>query len=62
MCGVDHLQPEPAVAEPTQPVEVVCPRCRRTQIIYIPKEAVPVCPDCHVKMVLREILREGKSY
>ncbi len=50
------------MAEPNQPVEVVCPTCRRTQIVYIPKEAVPTCPDCHVKMVLREVLREGKSY
>jgi ribosomal protein S27E len=45
----------------TEPVEVVCPKCRRTQIVYIPKEAIPHCPDCRTPMVLRELLREGKS-
>jgi hypothetical protein len=43
-------------------VEVVCPKCQRTEIVYIPKEAIPNCPDCKTPMVLRELLREGKSY
>ena len=44
------------------PVEVVCPKCQRTEIVYIPKEQIPKCPDCKTQMVLREVLREGKSY
>jgi transposase-like protein len=50
------------MAQPNEPVEVVCPRCRRTEIVYIPKEPIPKCPDCQKQMVLRELLREGKSY
>jgi ssDNA-binding Zn-finger/Zn-ribbon topoisomerase 1 len=44
------------------PVEVVCPKCQHTEIVYIPKEQIPKCPDCKTQMVLRELLREGKSY
>ncbi len=50
------------MAEPNQAVEVSCPMCRRTEIVYIPKEPIPACPDCRCPMVLRELLREGKSY
>lgn len=50
------------MAEPNEPVEVVCPDCQRTQIVYIPKEEIPKCPECKRRMVLRELLREGKSY
>ena len=45
-----------------EPVEVICPECRRTEIVYIPKEDIPRCPDCDRRMVLRELLREGKSH
>jgi ribosomal protein S27E len=45
-----------------EPIEVVCPNCRRTEIVYIPKESIPRCEDCDRRMVLRELLREGKSY
>jgi ribosomal protein L37AE/L43A len=48
--------------ESTVPAEVVCPKCQRTEIVYIPKEQIPTCPDCKTQMVLRELLREGKSY
>ena len=48
--------------EHNEPVEVVCPTCQRTEIVYIPKEQIPRCPDCRTQMVLRELLREGKSY
>lgn len=41
-------------------VEVVCPKCRQTQIVYFPKEPMPVCQKCRVEMVLKEILTEGK--
>jgi len=52
-----HRMPESIVS-----VEVVCPKCQRTEIVYIPKEQIPKCPDCKTQMVLRELLREGKSY
>ncbi len=45
-----------------EPVEVYCPRCGRTQIVYLPKEKVPLCPDCRIEMMIRELLDEGKSY
>jgi ribosomal protein S27E len=48
--------------ERNEPVEVVCPKCRRTEIVYIPKEQTPNCPDCRTQMVFRELLCEGKSY
>lgn len=50
------------MAKASEPVEVVCPKCRRTEIVYIPKEEIPLCPDCRVRMLLHEVLREGKSY
>jgi len=43
-------------------VEIICPKCRHTEIIYLQKEDIPKCPNCDVRMVLREFLREGKSY
>ncbi len=48
--------------EKKEAVEVVCPKCKRTEIIYIPKEDIPKCPDCKIKMIIRELLTEGKSY
>lgn len=41
-------------------VEVVCPKCRQTQIVYFPKETMPVCQHCRIEMVFKEILTEGK--
>jgi len=43
-------------------IEIECPRCRYTQIVYIPKEEIPKCPHCNVQMVIRELLDEGKAY
>jgi len=43
-------------------VEVKCVKCGRTQIIYIPKEDIPKCPECKVNMIINELLDEGKSY
>lgn len=41
-------------------VEVVCPKCRETQIVYFPKESMPICPHCKIEMVVKEVLTEGK--
>lgn len=43
-------------------VEVVCPKCKRTAIIYLPDEEVPTCERCKRRMLFKEVLREGKSY
>jgi DNA-directed RNA polymerase subunit RPC12/RpoP len=43
-------------------VELVCVKCKRTEILYIPVEEFPKCPDCNIRMSIKEILREGKSY
>ncbi len=41
-------------------VEVVCPKCRETCIVYFPKESMPTCPYCKVEMIIKEVLTEGK--
>jgi ribosomal protein S27E len=43
-------------------IEVFCPRCKRTEIIFLEQEEVGPCPVCKVRMVIRELLKEGKSY
>lgn len=48
--------------EKQEPVEVVCPRCKHTEIVYLPKEEIPKCPHCGRQMVISELLDEGKSY
>jgi len=45
-----------------EPVEVKCPKCGDTKIIYIPKENLPKCDNCNIRMVINELLDEGKSY
>jgi ribosomal protein S27E len=45
-----------------EPIEVKCPKCGYTQIIYLPDEDMPKCPDCDLRMVISELLDEGKSY
>ena len=45
-----------------EPVQIKCPKCKFTQIIYIPQEDVPKCPDCRIQMIIEELLDEGKSY
>lgn len=42
-------------------VEVKCPLCDHTQIVYIPREEIPECPVHKVKMMIKEVLEEGKS-
>jgi hypothetical protein len=45
-----------------EPAQIVCPRCRHTEIIYLPQEQFPRCPDCDIPMIIAELLDEGKSY
>ncbi len=49
-------------AHQKEAIEIVCPKCKRTEIVYITKEEMPKCEDCNVRMVFRELLKEGKSY
>lgn len=41
-------------------VEVICPKCRQTQIIALPEEPMPKCPICRKDMIIKEVLTEGK--
>ncbi len=43
-------------------IQVKCPICKRTQIVYIPQEEVPKCPNRRMQMNIEELLDEGKSY
>lgn len=43
-------------------VQVKCPICDHTEIVYIPIEQIPKCPIHNVEMILSELLDEGKSY
>ena len=43
-------------------IEIICPKCRLTKIIHFPKESLPLCPKCGTRMMIRELLNEGKSY
>ncbi len=45
-----------------QMVEVICPKCKRTEIIEVPRQELPKCRDCNVRMGIRELLEEGKAY
>ena len=45
-----------------EPVEVICPKCRYTEIIYLPVEDLPYCPLCNIQVSISELLDEGKSY
>ena len=48
--------------EKIEAIEVKCPKCGRTQIVYLPEEEIPKCPDCGTQMLINELLDEGKSY
>ena len=48
--------------EESEAVEIECPKCKDTMIVYLPKETVPKCPRCGTQMVIKELLDEGKSY
>ena len=43
-------------------VQVKCPLCDHTEIVYIPREPIPMCPVHKVEMIIVELLDEGKSY
>ncbi len=45
-----------------EPIEVKCPKCGYTEIIYVPKEEIPKCPRCGTQMMISELLDEGKYY
>ena len=50
------------MGEKKESIELICPRCKRTEIVLLPMETFPKCPDCDVRMKIRELLKEGKSY
>ena len=41
-------------------VEVACPKCKQTKIICLPEEEIPMCEFCKVRMIIKEVLTEGK--
>ena len=45
-----------------EPIQVICLKCRFTQIVYLPLDDLPLCPECGTRMVIQELLDEGKSY
>ncbi len=48
--------------EKAEAVQVKCPKCGRTGIVYLPKEEISKCPECGTQMLIYELLDEGKSY
>jgi len=47
---------------PKEAVEIICPKCRYTEIVYLPIADLPLCPKCKTQMMISELLDEGKSY
>ncbi|MDT8420746.1 MAG: hypothetical protein RQ754_09965 [Desulfuromonadales bacterium] len=45
-----------------EPIEIICLKCRYTEIVYLPIDDLPRCPRCNSPMSLSELLDEGKSY
>ena len=46
-----------------EPIQLICPKCRYEMIVYLPLEDLPMCPECkETRMVIEELLDEGKSY
>jgi hypothetical protein len=46
-----------------EPMQLICPSCRFQMIVYLPLEDLPICPECNeVRMVIEELLDEGKAY
>ncbi len=48
--------------EKAEAVQVKCPLCDHTEIVYLPREEIPKCPIHNVEMIIQELLDEGKSY
>jgi ribosomal protein S27E len=53
---------EGAMGQKKEAIEVVCPKCQHTEIIFLQAEDMPRCPVCNSRMMIRELLKEGKSY
>ena len=45
-----------------EPIEIICLKCRYTEIVYLPLNDLPRCPKCNASMSISELLDEGKSY
>ena len=46
-----------------EPIQLICPKCRHQMIVYLPLDDLPRCPECReARMVIEELLDEGKSY
>lgn len=43
-------------------LQVICPRCKHTEIVYLPIEDLPLCPECQKRMIILELLDEGKYF
>jgi len=56
-CNQDVTMPDK-----NEPVEVICPKCKHTQIIYLKREDIPKCSECDRSMIMRDFLMEGESY
>ncbi len=48
--------------EQKEAIELMCPKCGHTLIIYTPGEDIPKCPKCNTQMLIKELLKEGKSF
>ena len=53
---------EGVMREKAEAVQVKCPICDHTEIVYIPIEQIPRCPIHRIEMIIVELLDEGKSY
>jgi Zn finger protein HypA/HybF involved in hydrogenase expression len=46
-----------------EPAQLVCPKCQHQIIVYLPLDDLPICPECkQARMVIEELLDEGKAY
>lgn len=57
-----HKRPTKMQRGKKEPAQLICPRCRFSMIVYLPLEDLPRCPECNTKMMIGELLDEGKSY
>jgi len=46
-----------------EPIQLICPNCNHQTIVYFPLDDLPMYSECKVtRMVIEELLDEGKSY